>query len=167
MVSPVKQSNAKNPRTLLLGVGGVALGIILVIVLFIIAIPKLTESDAVTVKLGATTFVAGAADDRAEAIAEDGPILFSDVASGSRDIYLQHTGADPLTGWVAFDARRAGTPRSCTLEWDHDAHLFRDPCAGDTVGADGAELVHYTVEVTEDGDIVIDLATSTGGTTTP
>lgn len=166
-MSPVKQSSPRNPRTLLLGLGGVAIGIILVLVLFVVAIPKLTESNQVEVKLGTSTFNAGSAESRAEAIDEDGPFLFSDPSGGSRDIYLQHTGTDPLTGWIAFETRRPGTTRECTLVWDVDAHLFRDPCAGDTVPADGLGLVQYSVEVTESGDVVIDLATSTGGTTIP
>ncbi len=166
-VSPVKQSSARNPRTLLLGLGGVAIGIILVLVLFVVAIPKLTESNTVEVRLGTSTFSAGAAEGRADAIEREGPFLFPDPSGGNRDIYLQHTGTDPLTGWVAFDARRPGTARDCTLSWDHDVGVFRDPCAGDTVPADGSGLVHYTVEVTDDGDVVIDLVTSTGGTTAP
>lgn len=152
---------------MLLGLGGIAIGIILVLVLFVVAIPKLTESGTVEVQLGTATFNAGSAASRAEGIETDGPFLFSDPSGGSRDIYLQHTGSDPQTGWLAFDARRSGTTRDCTLVWSAEAGLFRDPCAGDTVAADGAELVHYTVEVTEDGDVVIDLATSTGGTRAP
>jgi hypothetical protein len=166
-VSPVKQTPARNPRTLLLAIGGVAIGIILVVLIFIIAVPKLTESDTVKVQLGSSFFAAGSAEKRAKAIDEDGPILLPDVASGSRDIYLQHSGSDVSTGWIAFDARRPGTTRDCTLAWDADKGVFRDPCAGDTVSADGAGLVHYSVEVTEDGTVVIDLVTSTVGTSTP
>ena len=50
-------------------------------------------------------------------IAEGGPVLFSDVAGGSRDIILQHLGTDPDSGWLAFEARRAGQDRRCFFEW--------------------------------------------------
>ena len=37
-------------------------------------------------------------------IASGGPLLFSDVSSGKRDIYLQHTGDDPAAALVTLSA---------------------------------------------------------------
>ena len=87
-MSPVKQTPARSPRSMVLAVGGVVLGIALVLGLFVLAIPSLTESDTIEVKLGDDQFDAGSAEQRARAIEDDGPLLFSDVAGRQRDIFV-------------------------------------------------------------------------------
>jgi hypothetical protein len=157
-MSPVKQSKARSPRSLVLAVAGVVVGLALLLVVFVVAVPSLTESGTVEVNLGDDVFNARGAESRAETIAESGPILFPDVSGrNDRDIYLQHLGDDPEQGWYAFDARRPGQGRECTLDWDGSAQEFRDPCDGTVVPADGAGLLSYPVEVSEDGDVVVDL----------
>lgn len=164
-MSPVKPAKQRNPRSIAIGVGFFALGTILIVVLFVLAIPKLTESGSIEVKLGTDTFNAGYAQNLAPPAAE-APILFSDVANGQRDIYLVHTGDDPLRGWAAFDARRPGQPRSCTLTWDGAARHFVDPCDQTVVPADGAGLPAYPVEVSKGEQVVIDIRADQRGTTT-
>jgi len=156
-MSPVAPRKERNSRTVALGLAGVVVGIILLLVVFVFAIPSLTESGNVKVQLGTDTFDAGLTSKRAESIRRDGPLLFSDVASGQNDIYLQHLGDDDATGWLAFDARRAGATRDCTLHWDVDANQFTDPCDGTTVTADGQGLKQYQVVVTQAGTVVINL----------
>jgi hypothetical protein len=174
-MSPVAPRKERNPRTVALGLIGVVIGLVLLLVVFVFAIPSLTESGDVKVKLGTDTFDAGLTSKRADAIRRDGPILFSDVASGQNDIYLQHIGDDDATGWLAFDARRPGATRDCTLKWDADADQFTDPCDGTVVPADGSGLKQYQVVVTESGTVVINLnpdnpipssSTSSSSTTT-
>lgn len=143
---------------MVLAVAGVALGIVLVLVLFVFAIPSLTESGTVEVRLGTDTYDAGGAEARARNIAEGGPLLFSDVSSGDRDIFLQHLGDDPATGWSAFDARRPGRGRDCTMEWQTATRTFRDPCDGTEIPADGEGLLSYPVTITDKGKVVIDLS---------
>jgi len=164
-MSPVKPTKARNPRSMVLAIGGVVLGLVLVLLLFVLAIPSLTESGKVEVKLGVDTFNAGSAESRARNITRDGPFLLGDVAGRQRDIYLQHLGDDPAIGWFAFDARQVGQPRDCTLEWQSDSQQFRNPCNGSTVPADGTGLIAYTVTVTDDGNVVVDLGTDDGSTT--
>lgn len=147
----------RTSRSVVLAVAGVALGIVLVLVVFVIAVPSLTESGKVEVKLGSDTYDAGSATARASNIASGGPLLFSDVSSGKRDIYLQHTGDDPAEGWSAFDARRPGQGRQCTLEWQSASNDFRDPCDGTIVPAGGTGLPTYSVTVTDKGKVVVDL----------
>jgi len=159
-MSPVQPRPARSPRSILLGVAGIVVGIALVLVLFVVAIPSLTESGKVEVRLGPDTFDAGPADARSAEIRERGPILFPDVAGRDRDVYLTHTGDDPTTGWAVFDARRPGTGRDCTLTWTGTA--FRDPCGGPDVPADGAGLVHYDVTVTEEGRVIVDFRPDAG-----
>lgn len=154
-MSPVRQQKPRSGRSLVLGVTGLVVGLIAVLALFIFAIPTLTEQERIEVRLGDDVFVAGSADRLAEAIREDGPIPFADVAGGDRDVYLQHLGDEPTEGWFVFDARRSGQPRDCTLEWTGEH--FEDPCDGTEVSADGEGLEQYLVEVTEDEEVVIDL----------
>jgi hypothetical protein len=157
-MSPVRQSKTRSPRSLVLAVGGVALGVVLVIGLFIVAIPSLTESGKVEVKLGDDTFDAGSAEARSRTIAETEPILFSDVSGrGDRDIILQHLGDDPAQGWYVFEARRPGQPRDCFLKWRTETQDFEDSCDGTIVAADGAGLLSYPVVVAENGALIVDL----------
>ena len=156
-MSPVAPTRPRSTRTVVIGVAGLVLGLVLLVVVFVFAVPSLSESGKVQVKLGSDRFDAGLATKRADAIRRDGPILFSDVASGQHDIFLQHLGDDDKTGWSAFDARRAGQSRDCTLKWDSQDNQFNDPCDGSTVPADGAGLQHYKVVVTDVGTVVINL----------
>jgi hypothetical protein len=149
----------------------VALG--LAIALFVFAIPSISQRNQNTVRLGADNFAAGSAKDRARDIASGGPILEPDQSGGQRDIFLQHLGSSVGQGWYAFDARRAGQSRKCTLRWNQSARHFDDPCGGPPVSADGQGLVHYKVTVTKDGDVFVDLnpndetgGSHQGGTTT-
>jgi hypothetical protein len=146
-----------------LAVAGLVVGIVLVLVVFILAIPNLTESGQVEVQLGPESYDAGPAAERADEIADRGPILLPDVASNDRDIYLQHVGDDPNSGWFVFDAREADASRDCTLEWRGAARTFYDPCDGSSIGETGDGLTQYTVEVTDAGRVVITFRTSDEG----
>jgi hypothetical protein len=163
---PVQKSRKRSARSVAMGVAGVAVGIILVLLVFVVAIPSLTESGTVEVKLGSDTYDAGSATARAENISDGGPLLFSDVSSGNRDIYLQHIGDDITTGWYAFDARRPGQGRDCTLSWQASLSNFRDPCDGATIAADGTGLLSYPVTITDKGKVIVDLRGDAVETTT-
>lgn len=170
-MSPVRPTRARNPRTMALAVGGLTLGIVAVLALFVLAIPSLTEEGTVEVRLGDDRFTFGDAEAKAPTIARDGPVLFSDVGGGSRDIFVQHLGEDPNAGWYAFDARRADQPRDCTYRWDAAATQFTNPCDGTVVPADGTGLRQYLVVVDADGKVQVDLRSEPpppggGGTTT-
>jgi hypothetical protein len=162
---PVRPPKTRSTRSVVLGVVGLAVGIILVLVLFVVAIPSLTETNRIEVRLGDDVFVAGDARARSAAIAADGPILLPDVASGDRDVYLQHIGDDPLSGWLVFDARRPGAGRDCTLVWGGET--FTDPCDGTVVAADGAGLPGYDVAVDDDEKVVVTLMVRPEPTTVP
>lgn len=151
---PVQQHRSN--RSAAVAVLGLTLGIAAVLGLFVIAIPSLTEDGKVQVRVGDDRFQAGPAESRAASIDRDGPILFSDVAGGQRDIYLQHLGDDPDQGWLAFDARRPDQPRDCTLVWIVDGQVFEDSCDGTIVTADGEGLAHYPAEV-DQGAVLVDL----------
>ena len=163
---PVQESRKRTSRSVVMAVAGVALGIVLVLLLFVVAIPSLTESGKVKVKLGSDTYDAGSASARAQNIADGGPLLFSDVSSGKRDIFLQHIGDDVTTGWYAFDARRPGQARNCTLTWQPSLSNFRDPCDGTTIADSGTGLLAYPVTISDNGKVIVDLRGDTTTSTT-
>jgi len=163
---PVQESRKRTSRSVVVAVAGIAIGIALVLLLFVVAIPSLTESGTVEVKLGSDTYDAGSATARAQNISDGGPLLFSDVSSGKRDIYLQHIGDDVATGWYAFDARRPGQGRDCTLSWQASLSNFRDPCDGAVIAADGTGLLSYPVTITDKGKVIVDLRGDAVETTT-
>lgn len=149
-----------------LALGGVASAVLVGFLML-----RVSDSRDVQVRLGDDNFYAGRVSRIAPEIIDRGPVLYSDVAGGDRDIYLNHLGSDPLTGWVAFDARPSESPRSCTLLWvanKEHFELFRitkalgvgelppDRCAEEFWPADGAGLVTYPVTVAN-GAISIDL----------
>lgn len=162
-MSPVRKTN---PRTVLFAVGTFVIGALFVVGLFVFSVGKASESGKFEVNLGSDTFDAGNNQLRADSIASDGPFLFSDVAGGQRDIFLQHEGNDPNKGWLAFDARRPGEGRNCQLVWEKAERRFRDSCDGTFVAANGEGLPHYAVEVTDKGNVVIRLNPDRRPTTT-
>lgn len=125
------------------------------------------RSGDVTIRLGDERFDAGRVDRIAAEIDDRGPILYSDVAGGTRDMILNHLSEDPESGWVAFEARRPGAERDCALRWDADREVFAETtdCGGATFPPDGAGLQQYPVEVV-DGSIVVDLNAEARATTT-
>lgn len=125
------------------------------------------RSGDVTIRLGDERFDAGRVDRIAAEIDDRGPILYSDVAGGTRDMLLNHLSEDPQSGWVAFEARRPGAERDCALRWDPDRQVFAESsaCGGATFPPDGSGLQQYPVEVI-DGNIVVDLNAEARATTT-
>ena len=145
----------------LTGIAGVLAGILIFAIVANVVGTKADKADS-----PAATFDVGPADDRAETIAEGGPILFQDLLNRSRDIYVQHLGGDD---WRAFEAHAPGAARRCFLEWRAATRDFVDACDGRTFPADGTGLVQYPTRVDERHHVVVDLrtpATTTLPTTT-
>lgn len=109
-----------------------------------------------TLVLGDTDFGSISAANMSAEIAENGPILWPDIANGSRDIWLQHTGSNPGEGWFAFDARRTGEGRECNVSWSAADKNFTDPCSGDVFPEDGEGLPQIPVYIDE-FTLVIDI----------
>jgi hypothetical protein len=155
-MSPVEKRTSRSTTTaILVALAGVVAG--LGLMWFMVNLAS-QGGDSVEIRLGDDRFDAGWADGdggRAAAVAEGGPIIFADVAGGSRDIILQHVDDDTLTGWVAFAATAPGKDRDCFLQWQSDDEVFED-CDGDVFPADGEGLTVYPVDV-EDGRLFIDI----------
>ncbi len=92
-----KGPELKVGRALIAGVVALGVGIVLVVI-----VTRLANSGDVEVRLGDEEFNAGIAEEIVESVDEGGPILYPDVAGGTRDILLNHIGDDPRRGWVAF-----------------------------------------------------------------
>lgn len=168
------RSQVGGRRAVVVGAAGVAAGLVLVAVMVWLA----GSFGQVEVRLGDRDFRELDAGRISAEIAERGPVLFSDVAGGSRDIILQHLGADPESGWLAFEARRAGQDRRCFFEWRADSAgesgdegdgdrdgggWFVNSCdPGDVVDARGTGLVQFPVSVV-DGDVRVDINAAGGG----
>jgi hypothetical protein len=159
-VSPVARSQAHAGRALLVAAVGVAL-----VMAVAIGVALLASRGDVDVRLGDETFADQDASNLAGKIADDGPVLYADAASGDRDIVVQHLGDDEESGWVAMAARPPGVPRNCTIQWQADDETFRlldehgeetDDCDGRTFPADGEGLPTYPVRVA-DGKLDIDI----------
>ncbi len=152
-MSPVAGKGQTNLRTtLLVAVAGVVAAVALLFV-----VTRLSGSGEVELQIGDERFNAGKVTRISAEIDDRGPILYSDVGGGKRDIWLMHLGDDPEEGWLAFDARQPDASRDCTLVWEVDAEQFVDPCDGTIVAPDGGDLPSYPTEV-EDGDVLVDLA---------
>ena len=148
-----KGPEVKVGRALVIGLIALAVGIALVVI-----VTRLANSGDVEVRLGDDEFNAGSADKIAETVARGGPILYPDVAGGTRDILLNHIGENPRRGWTAFEAHRPGAARDCVLVWDPDTEWFSDPCEdGVEIPADGGDLTIYPTRVDGDGNIIVNL----------
>jgi hypothetical protein len=152
---PVAKSDPR--RATVVGIIGVVVGSVMI--LLVLFAGNLGGGDKV--KTSSATFDVGPATDRSEAIARDKtPLLFPDTATGSHPIVVQHVGADPNKGWLAFDA----TPGNCAITWHVESENFTD-CNGKQIPADGGDLHHYPTEVTN-GHVIVDLSVDATTTTT-
>ena len=113
--------------------------------------------------LGSRAFTVGRADRLAKEVDDRGPFLFQDPLSAGtgRNLYIQHLGDDPDTGWSAIEARLPDDP-GCAVQWDLRQERFID-CREGEHPPDGEGLRTYAGTV-EDNQVVIDLRTSTATT---
>jgi hypothetical protein len=154
-MSPVeRRSSSATTTAVLVGLAGVVVGLGLVVLMVNLASQG---TERFEVRLGDDRFAAGGVERRAASIEDGGPILFSDVAGGSRDIIVNHLGTEPDVGWFAFSAQPAGKPRDCFLRWQPDEGDFED-CDGERYPADGDDpaLIQYPVDI-EDGELFVDI----------
>lgn len=129
--------------------------------LVIWAVVRFASENPEEAGLGDSVFEVGQAERLSRAIDEDGPFLFQDPLSRGRgrNVYIQHVGEDPNSGWLAVEARLPDEP-GCLLEWNADAEAFVD-CRNGRHPADGNGLTTYPADVT-DGQVSVDLRTRTG-----
>lgn len=162
-MSPVERRNTGHTsRALVVAVVGVAAAIVIAFGMAVLA-----ERGTVEVRLGEDEALLGRAEDMAKSIAEGGPIMYGDLAGGTRDIVLQHVGDDLEEGWLALAARPQGVSENCAIAWQQDEGLFRlleidsnendqskwdvtEDCDGREFPADGGDLPRYEVIIRDD-----------------
>jgi len=136
---------------------------LLAAVLLLVFVLRLSTKPGAKVNLSTSTFKIPHADRFTDEIDKHGPLLFQDLLNKSRDIFVQHTGADPKTGWSAFLAHPETEARKCQVVWRRKTHDFRDPCSKQLYPADGAGLPHYKVTVDPKNELTVDLNVPAAG----
>lgn len=132
----------------------------------------------VQVRLGDDVFDAGQAARLSKQVAEDGPLLFSDVSGRGqlRPIFVNHFGDDPDRRWVAVSAVAPGAAEGCFLSWNADRNLFEERAAEEgsgrdagelcrdvtysadgSAGSDGTVLEQFPWRVDDQGNLIVDL----------
>lgn len=158
-MSPVarRQGGAHTGRAVLVAIVGVvvALGVAFGVAF---GVANLASSGDVEVNLGDDRFNAGNVENRAESVAEGGPVLFPDPANFRRSIYIDHGGDDPDRGWTAFGAFVPDRPEcSVTFDPEVDEFMANPPCEpATTFPRSGAGLRQFPTEVI-DGRLYVDL----------
>jgi hypothetical protein len=123
---------------------------------------RLSNQPGTTVNVGANQFDVGKATNLAPEIAKGGPLLLPPLRGDQLALYVQHLGADPDRGWLAFEARAPGQARTCLLRWSQSSRDFTDPCDGRAFPADGSGLDQYAVRVDPKGRVIVDLRQTVG-----
>ena len=115
--------------------------------------------------LGDPVFNVGSAERLSKEIDERGPFLFQDPLSlgRGRNLYIQHLGDAPDTGWSAIEARLPDS-EACAVTWVLKEETFVD-CRGDRHPPDGEGLTTYP-GIVEDGQVRVELRTNRGTTST-
>jgi hypothetical protein len=150
-VPVAKRSSGRELGAVLIAAVGIAVAVVLGF-----AMLRLARSGEVEIRLGDDRFQAGRTDRLSAEIDERGPFLVSDLAGGTRDLWINHLGDDPDSGWVAFAARPAGAPRNCTVNWNAAQEQFVDSCDGTAYPPDGTGLERYPV-IVENGQVIVDV----------
>lgn len=174
---PVEQRSTSNQfRTAGIALLMVGAGLALVLVLF----GQGGGGEPDTVSLGTDEFALGPAAERAQAIADNGPFLLSDVSGRGQDrpIAVSHEGPEPEVGWAIFEAKAPGAPDGCFLRWDRNANVFVSEDSGDrsisekstgercddaTFPQDGTGLKQLPWEVSDDGILFVKLGDDSAG----
>ena len=162
---PVAQSRGHAGKALL--VAGVSV-VLLLGLAFLVAVSA--SKGNVDINLGDDRFDAGDVDGIAKRIDRDDglPILYPDLVSRDRNLFVQHRSAKADKGWVAFGAFDPDEP-SCPIQIDRRAKILVNGCDKTRtypLDGTGAGLRFYPTTV-EDGHLIVDLNELSTSTTAP
>ena len=159
---PVAQTRGHAGKALL--VAGVSVVLLMGLALLV---ASLASRGDVEVTLGDERFDAGSVTNIAKRIDRDGglPILYPDLVSRERNLFVQHLSAKPSEGWVAFGAFDPEDP-ACPVGIDRERKVLVDGCdEARTYPLDGTGLRAYPTTV-EDGHLIVDINELSTTTTT-
>jgi hypothetical protein len=95
----------------------------------------------------------------AREVDRDGPFLLKDPLNRSREVYVQHLGDDPETGWITIRAYASRVAIECLLRWEPRRREFIDPCTNQSYPPSGEGLTTYPTTVRA-GKVNVDLRRS-------
>ena len=113
-------------------------------------------------------FEVGKVESMAEAVAEDGPLLFPDLKSpdGIRSIVLDHTGSDPAKGWRVYYGYPADLGPTCLVTHVRGERTFTD-CNQRVVQVDQLQIPANVRPIVENKKtLYIDLRDASAAATT-
>ena len=159
---PVAQSQGHAGKALAIA----AVGVVVALGLAFVVAQAASRGD-VEIRLGDDRFDAGSTDRLAKEIDDGGglPFLYPDLVSRGRNIFVNHLGDDPDTGWVAFGAFDPDEP-SCAVEIDRDAKVLVNACDRTVTYPLGGKGLRAYPTTVEDGRIYVDLNAEARATTT-
>ncbi len=133
--------------------------------LLVWSVVKFASQNPEKANLGDPVFNVGGAERLSKEIDDRGPFLFQDPLSlgRGRNLYVQHLGDDPDTGWSAIEARLPDD-EACAVTFDRGREEFID-CRGHAHPPDGEGLVTYP-GVVKGGRVRVDLRTASFNGTT-
>lgn len=167
---PVERRTGAQQRAAI-AIGVVSVVVVLAVVYGLIRVASGGDGP-VRWQLGDDVFDAGNAQRQSVQIANDGPILFSDVSGRGqrRPLVVNHFGDDPEIRWVAFPAAAPDAPEGCFLSWNPGRELFEERAAEEGSGRERGELCRdvtyppngegleqYPWKVDDEGRLIIDL----------
>ncbi|MDP1803694.1 MAG: hypothetical protein Q8K72_00870 [Acidimicrobiales bacterium] len=159
---PVAQSQGHAGKALLIA----AVGVVVALGLAFVVAQAASRGD-VDIRLGDDRFDAGGTERLAKAIdGDDGlPFLYQDLVNGGRNLFVNHLGDDPDTGWVAFGAFDPDDP-SCAVEIDRAAKALVNACDPSVTYPLGGKGLRFYPTTVEDGRIYVDLNAEDRASTT-
>jgi hypothetical protein len=115
-------------------VGGIAFFAVLFGALYGVAALISHNSSTTSEILAGRTFQPGSVRTYASIVQADGPIIFPDLlgTDGDKTVVLDHTGTDPMRGWVIYLGHPADRPISCKVTQVRSTRQFTD-CDGRTI----------------------------------
>ena len=158
---PVAQTRGHAGKALLIAGAAIALMVVVTVL-----VAQAASRGEVDIRLGDPRFDAGRAERLAKEIDDGGdlPFLYQDLVSRDRNLYVQHLGDDPVTGWVAFGAFDPDEP-GCVVGLDRERRILVNACDRRvTYPLSGEGLRFYPTSV-EDGRVVVDINELTTSTT--
>jgi hypothetical protein len=159
-MSPVQQTSGHATRALLLS--GVTVGVVILVLWGAsVVLTHRHNSGTHSGTVGGKITLAKASK-LADEVAKHGPIFYPDVSGNHlRDLYLQHVGAEPTKGWMAFLVQVPGAHQGCVWQWQAKRGQVVASCDPErTLAAAAPGLQHFPTTVTKGGKVEIDLTTT-------
>jgi hypothetical protein len=167
--SPVRPPRLRSPfaRAVVPVLGGIIVIGLIFLATWISAVLISGGGAETTARLAPPVFPMGSVKERAESIAEDGPIVLADLHTtrGDRSLVVDHEGDDPTAGWKLYGGYPADLDATCPVTQVRGTQTFTD-CNGrqlDVTELARPDGVHPTVVDSERLEIDLRAVTTADG----